>query len=288
MRNIDFDIFDAHIHTYGTFLEPGMSLIEYMDKYHIKKAILTTINRAATSKIFNADDKEVDSPKVNQDKVARAFERLRGLSPKNQLDHQDVINIANEAPERFYKFFWFNPKVPPELEEENYKILEDHFNIGFCGVKIHSGIHLIEIPRDVERLVSFMQEYNENFPIFIHSTPKTSFFNGILAKDIAKLAQSYPKMKIIVGHAACSMEYAIELGLTLKNFLNVYFETSCSIPYGILSLTRTIGHERIIFGTDAPVTNPINLEIEKVLCLPLSDQQKQDILYNNVTKFLEI
>lgn len=281
-----YKIFDAHLHTYGTFLAKDDDLLSYLDRYNVEKAIITTVNRAASSRIFvngnNGTEEEVSS----ENRVKKVFENLRKMMSNNQLDHQDVISISNLDPERFIKFFWFNPNIDLDEEDKNYRILENHFNMGFSGVKIHSGIHLIKVPRDIITLVSFMQEYNKNFPLFIHFTPKFSAFGGISSRDIAKLAQSFPNLNIILGHAGLAMEFAIDFGLSLKQFKNIYFETSCSIPYAILSLTKTIGHKRLLFGSDAPVTNPIQLEIEKIMCLPIKSDQKQDILYNNTNKLI--
>ncbi|MBY9014847.1 MAG: amidohydrolase family protein [Candidatus Lokiarchaeota archaeon] len=257
-----------------------------MDKYNVEKAIVTTINRAATSKIYTDNKLKEKNELKEEDIVKRAFENLRKLMPKDQLDHQDVINLSNRDPERFYKFFWFNPKIDLEEVDKNYRILENHFKMGFCGVKIHSGIHLIKVPRDIISLASFMQEYNKNFPLYIHFTPKFSAFGGISSKDMAKLAQSFPNLNIILGHAGLAMEFAIDFGLSLKQYKNIYFETSCSIPYAIYSLIKTVGHKRLLFGSDAPVTNPIKLEIDKIICLPIKSDQKQDIFYNNTNNLI--
>ena len=281
---MNFRIFDCHLHTYGTFLGSDKNLITYLDENNVEKAVLTTINRAAKSKIFNKDPDESETEGQEKISINIAMENLRKMLPKTQLNHQDVIEITNKDPKRFLKFFWFNPNMEKDYEDLSYKILEDHFKKGFCGVKIHSGINLIKIPRDITKLVSFMQDFDKHFPLFIHSTPKTSYFGGVSCKDIANLASNNPELTIIVGHAASAMEYAIDLGLMLKQYPNIYFETSCSLPYGILSLIKTIGHERIIFGSDAPVTNPISIEIEKITCLPVSNDIKQDIFYNNAEK----
>lgn len=258
----------------------------YLDTFNVKKAIITTINRAASSKIYTKDDNNVKDGDTEKDRVKKVFENLRKLMPKGQLDHQDVIDISERDPERFYKFFWFNPKIDLDQEEHNYKILENHFENGFCGVKVHSGINLVKVPRDILKLASFMQDFNKKFPIFIHFTPKFSAFGGISSKDIAKLAKNFPELPIIIGHAGLSMEFAIDFGLTLKQYKNVYFETSCSIPYALFSLIKTIGHKRLLFGSDAPVTNPLKLEIDKILCLPITKDQKQDIFYNNVNSII--
>ncbi|MFX0011523.1 MAG: amidohydrolase family protein [Candidatus Hermodarchaeota archaeon] len=246
------------------------------------------MNRAASSKIYTKDNINEKGGNSEINPVQKAFENLRKLMVKEQLDHQDVIDLVNRDPNRFYKFFWFNPNIEPEQEEHSYKILETHFNQGFCGVKIHSGIHLVKIPRDVMKLASFMQEYNEKYPLFIHFTPRFSVFGGISSKDIAKLAKTFPNLRIIVGHAGLAMEYAIDFGLMLKQFKNIFFETSCSIPYALFSLIKTVGHRRLLFGSDAPVTNPIQLEIDKILCLPIPSEQKQDIFYNNTNSIISM
>jgi predicted TIM-barrel fold metal-dependent hydrolase len=276
---MNFQIFDSHLHTAGTWLSKDKDFLTYMDENNIKKAILTTINRAAKSKIFTKKNSKIG--------INKAMENLRAMLPKTQLNHQDVLDIASKDPDRFIKFFWFNPNIDEEFKEESYQILKEHFDRGFSGVKIHSGINLVKIPGDIITLVEFMQEYNSNFSLFMHSTPKTSYFEGITVNDIAKLSAKFPELTIIIGHAGCSMEYAIDLGLMLKQYDNIYFETSCSIPYAILSLIKTIGHKRIIFGSDAPVSAPLSLEIEKITCLPIPNQHKQDILYNNVNMLFE-
>ena len=66
-----------------------------------------------------------------------------------------------------------------------------------------------------------------------------------------------------------------------------YYYISCSIPFALLSLIKIIGHKRIIFGSDAPITNPVQIEIDKILCLPITDEQKEDIFYNNTASLLE-
>jgi len=282
---MQYKIFDAHLHTYGTFLAKDDDLISYLDRHNVQKAIITTVNRAASSKIYATDDNGTGEEVSNENRVKRAFENLRKMT-KDQLDHQDVISISNLDSERFLKFFWFNPKIDREEDDKNFRILENHFKMGFCGVKIHPGIHLIKVPRDIISLASFMQEYNKNFPLYIHFTPKFSAFGGISSKNLAKLAQSFPNLNIILGHAGLAMEFAIDFGLSLKQYKNIYFETSCSIPYAILSLIKTVDHKRLLFGSDAPVTNPLQLEIDKILCLPISNDQKQDIFYNNTNNLV--
>ena len=65
------------------------------------------------------------------------------------------------------------------------------------------------------------------------------------------------------------------------------YRTSASASYGIYNILKAVGHKRILFGSDSPVVSPIQLEIDKILTLPISNVEKQEILYNNVSKLLE-
>ena len=280
----NFKIFDAHLHTYGVFLKPHENIISYMDHYNVEKAIITTINRAK----YHDKQKEYASTIEKNDKFSEYLNDIKKLFPKGQLSHQDVIDIANKVPNRLYKMFWFNPKLNLDEEEENYRILEEHFKKGFIGVKIHGSFNFFKFPKDILKLAEFMQEYNKDIIIFIHSHPKTEFHHGSEPQDIAKLANKFPDLRIIVGHAAYCMEYAMQVGLILKKFDNLYFETSCSPSLGIYNLIKTIGHKRLLFGSDSPTTSTLPIEIEKIITLPrISNEVKQDIFYNNVSNLLK-
>jgi len=259
-----------------------------MDRFNIEKALITTTNTRAKAKDIAKVVKNETESLSDEKKLEKMFERLKKIVSGGQLNHQDVLSISEKAPERFYKMFWFNPKMSPDEEEHDYKILEEHFNKGFCGVKLHSGIHLIKIPEDINKLASFMQDYNPDHILYIHSTPKTPYFSGISTQDIARLAKSFPGLRILVGHAGFCMEYAINVGLILQKYGNLFFETSLSVSYALLSLIKAVGHKRILFGSDAPITSPIQIEIDKILTLPISNEQKQDIFYYNLENLLEI
>ncbi|MFX0039359.1 MAG: amidohydrolase family protein [Promethearchaeota archaeon] len=279
-----FKIFDAHFHTYGIFLSPFKDIINYMDHHNVEKAIITTINRAK----YHNKQKEYASDVDEPENLSKYLEVFKNIIPKGQLSHQDVIDIANKAPDRFYKVFWFNPKLNPEEQEKNYRILEDHFKKGFIGVKIHGSFNFFKFPKDILKLAAFMQDYDKNLILFIHSHPKTKFYDGSEPQDIAKLAKKFPGLRIIIGHAAYCMEYAVGVGLLLKKFNNLYFETSCSVSLGIFNLIKTVGHQRLLFGSDSPTTSTLPIEIEKILSLPkISDEEKQDIFYNNLSNLLK-
>jgi predicted TIM-barrel fold metal-dependent hydrolase len=48
-----------------------------------------------------------------------------------------------------------------------------------------------------------------------------------------------------------------------------------------------LGHKHILFGSDAPITNPIQIEIDKINSLPIKNELKQDIFCNNTFELLK-
>ncbi|TFG21581.1 MAG: hypothetical protein EU529_13205 [Promethearchaeota archaeon] len=77
------------------------------------------------------------------------------------------------------------------------------------------------------------------------------------------------------------------VAFNLKKFKKVYFETSASASFGIYNRFKAVGSKHILFGSDSQVVSPIQLEIDKILTLPISNEVKQDIFYNNVNKLTE-
>ncbi len=73
---MQYKIFDAHLHTYGTFLAKNDDLISYLDRHNVEKAIITTVNRAASSKIFTKDDNRTGEEVSNENRVKEAFENF--------------------------------------------------------------------------------------------------------------------------------------------------------------------------------------------------------------------
>jgi predicted TIM-barrel fold metal-dependent hydrolase len=87
------------------------------------------------------------------------------------------------------------------------------------------------------------------------------------------------------------MEFYVELLIALKSMSeieNVYFETSCSILYGILELIKIFGADRVLFGSDSPTATPFELEYNKISSLRIPKEDKSKILGGNIKRLLNI
>ncbi|MBN1802207.1 MAG: amidohydrolase family protein [Candidatus Lokiarchaeota archaeon] len=272
----EFKIFDAHMHHAGRFKPREESLIQLMDKHGIEKAAVTTLNQAANMNAIEQSGKILDIKEL-----------LNQFVPKQQYDHEQVRALIKEYPKRIYGFFWFNPKI---ASEDDWDFLEKYIvDYGFKGVKTHPYIDFLKAPHDFYQLAEFCVEHD--VPLYIHSGSGFFFQKQARVKDYHALAKKYKELKLIIGHAAFSMEYCVSLVRFFahdSNIPNVYFETSVSIPFGILSLIKAMGEDRVIFGSDAPAANPPDIEINKIICLNLEKSTLQKVFYNNFAHLIKL
>jgi glutamate-1-semialdehyde 2,1-aminomutase len=76
-------------------------------------------------------------------------------------------------------------------------------------------------------------------------------------ETIRRYCLKYPNMKLILAHAARGFNpHHTILGIdSLKGLDNVYCDTSAITDAGAFeAIIRTIGHERLLYGTDYPVS----------------------------------
>ena len=76
----------------------------------------------------------------------------------------------------------------------------------------------------------------------------------------------------------------------MKKFPNLYLDISGTglFRYGLLaSSVKTVGSERVLFGTDYPICNP-RMYVQAVLGEHISDEEKENILFRNAKRLLGI
>lgn len=119
-------------------------------------------------------------------------------------------------------------------------------------------------------------------------------------KNWAKVLEDFPKLTVILAHLGSAWwDERVELA---QKFPNVYFDTSQGfaapdqLPVvarrslaeeDAVRIFRKIGVERIMFGTDLPGI-PLQPQLEQILRLPLTDEEKRMILAGNARRILRI
>jgi len=79
---------------------------------------------------------------------------------------------------------------------------------------------------------------------------------GIAA--VCALAERYPEVTFLIAHACGHWKSAREAAEVISRFANVMAEVTLTpVPNGIIEwMCRTVGADRVLFGTDAPMRDP--------------------------------
>ncbi len=101
----------------------------------------------------------------------------------------------------------------------------------------------------------------------------------------------YRDVKVIVPHVGLANGKAYQIIPALKNFPNVYIETSLAYPYEIVEAIRQFGVDRVMFGSDTPYSSTkielFNLREYDLLKI-LSEEDKAKILARNMLKLMNV
>ena len=193
---------------------------------------------------------------------------------------QDSLDAVDKYPDRLVGAAWLNPMDPDCLD-----ILKDAVkNHNFKAVKLHP-LEQAYCPNDecVFPIAELAQELE--IPLMIHTGhPPFS-----LPWSVAQLADIYPDLPMVMIHMGHGNGMFIQSALDMaKKYPNLYLETSgMPMHTKIKESYRDIGSDRIMWGLDAPFRHPA-VEMLKPIVSGLTDEELEDVFYNNVKKLLKL
>lgn len=202
------------------------------------------------------------------------------LTGSSSAANDTVVEAYQKIPDKILPIVWVNP-VLDNVQDKLDKYINKE---GFKGVKMHP---LFEgyVANDpcTYPIMDFAEE--NDIPVFIHcGHPPFS-----LPWSIALLAEKYPNVKVVMIHMGHGhgiyIQGAIECA---QKYDNLYLEMS-GMPMSskIKEAYETVGSDRIMFGIDSPFHHP-TVEIQKVLTSGLSEEEMEDVFYNNAKKLMGI
>jgi len=199
----------------------------------------------------------------------RAF--MEGLHPGRRMSalfipfpHKDRFALGNEwvaeqtAADRSCRgLFFVKPEDDPEWVRQEVR------RLGLHGLKCY---HLYsrtqptwesDIPSYLpERLVQVAHE--EGWVITLHMVKDRGVADPSNLHWIRHYCESYPNMKLILAHSARAFQPSHNLeGLPkLRGLDNLYFDTSANCePMAHQAIIRIIGHNKLMYGSDLPVSH---------------------------------
>ena len=91
--------------------------------------------------------------------------------------------------------------------------------------------------------------------------------------------------KIIIPHLGMLGGNPIDFLEAFKGRKNVFFDTALAGTETIMRFIEKIGKERMLFGSDIPF-GTMKRELEKILSLPIGDDEKEWILSKNLKRLI--
>ncbi|NLN61237.1 MAG: amidohydrolase family protein [Deltaproteobacteria bacterium] len=98
-----------------------------------------------------------------------------------------------------------------------------------------------------------------------------------------RFVERFPNLKLIIPHLGLLGGNPLDFLEHFKAKSNIYFDTALAQTSTIDRFVRTVGPERVIFGSDIPFGSMEN-ELSKVLALKLNKAEMERILSLNILK----
>ena len=314
MSSDDYEIIDVHLHLVRDIffekagspfpnrrdrdrIETPETLTKYMARNGISKAVF--VNLFPTKNIITSGLGKLP-PTLNKQERADAEEQIKKDIPDKVRRHNEWACEIGRQYKELIPFIGIQPLLGALGLAEEVTVRSRE---GAKGVKIHPGIFEF-FPND-KQLWPFYEKCQElGMPIITDTGPFRYIpeGGGEYGQPIhfAEVLRDFPRLILILAHLGSAFwDERVELA---NQFPNVYFDTAqgFSTPMSIAThgyrglseldagrIIHKIGAERVMFGSDAPNHDPIT-QVEEILGLDLTEEEKQMVLAGNAKRILGI
>ncbi len=267
-----YKIFDIHTHTYPEAIsEKAVKNLAAFYNF--------TVDGAGTYADLSAQGREngvcgflLFSVATNAHQVTKVNDSIAALAEKSRNEGFETVGFCG-----IHQDF-------PDFEGEINRILD----LGLRGVKIHPDIQGVDVDSPV--LMKLYEIIEGRMPLYLHMGDNRPQYRFSEPKKLAKVLDRFPNLEVVAAHLGGYQAWD-EATEYLAGRPNVWYDTSSAIwamtPERAEELIRILGTDRVMFGTDYPVKNTAG-EIERFLKINLTEQEREDIFYNNAKRFLKI
>jgi hypothetical protein len=270
----EYRLWDAHSHFSNIVARPLKFLLKKLATFEIMDLIFANWSR------FKKISKDRTEKNVNLYKLILDFYHIdRAIHlPVFKMDRKLSYRMNELYPERMFGFGYVNPRSK-KLEEDLQELVKNNV----YGIKIHPDIMKFTFKAYKEELIKIMQFCAVNKIIVLSHTGSHSEL-----KNIIPILKKSDNSIFIIGHSGLCPQVNQALQVA-KECPNAYLEMSGNpYTYKFLEAIKDpdIGVDRILFGTDIPSLHP-RVEIEKVLSLPISIEEKKLIFSYNLENLMK-
>ena len=267
-----YKIFDIHTHTYPEAIaEKAVTSLNAFYEF-VCEGKGTYADLEANGLANNVKGMLLFSVATNAHQVQKVNDSIAALAQKSRDDGFETVGFMGMHQDY--------PDFATEVDRAEA--------LGLRGVKIHPDIQGVDI--DSPRMMELYEIIEGRMPLYLHMGDNRPQYRFSEAKKLARVLDRFPKLEVVAAHLGGYNAW--EDGINyLAGRPNVWYDTSSAVwfitPEYAGELIRKLGTDRVMFGTDYPVKTTKG-EIERILKIDLTEQEREDIFYNNAKRFLKI
>jgi len=193
--------------------------------------------------------------------------------------HNAIAALARKMPSRIFGMANPNPHLPSsKYNKEIERCIED---LGFVGVKLHPLGHAVNPCQPAGKKV-FEAARKLEIPVMVHTGTGIPW---ALPSTLIEVAMDYPDLDIILAHSGSAI-FRNEAALAARLCPRIYLETSWMPTTAIHSFVKTLGADRIMFGSD--VAKNVATELEKFRSIGLTEEELKWCLGGTAAKVFKL
>ncbi len=201
-------------------------------------------------------------------------------NPRQVMHINDFIAEQVMLHPEFIGFATIHPDMENLFEE-----IERAIGLGLHGIKLHPDFQQFDI--DSPEAVRLYKIVNGRVPILMHMGDKSKDFSA--PRRLARVMELFPEQVFIAAHLGGYSTWEDAKKYVIGK--PVYIDTSSSLfaldPKEASDIIRAHGADKVLFGTDYPMWLHEE-EYARFCTLPLTDAEREAILYENARKLLQI
>lgn len=291
-------VLDVHTHAQNVF---GMCCVPPVLRPVMKHGLARLYEKTG----FNPLMKKAESPlsmqfivrEVQSRFATFTFEDYLAAMKRNGVTHACALPVEPMATtDELLAMVAGHPEVIPFASVDFEKPdpagqLRGHLGRGCAGVKIHPIMQNID-PDDERIHAVFAELKGSGVPVIFH-TGRMHYYLGRKPEDpsladperFLPLLQRYPKQPVIFGHMGM-LDADPAIGIAAEHD-NVYLEVSFQPATVIQQALATLGHQRILLGSDWPASEA-RTEMGLIDIATRGNQEaRRNLLFHNAAELLQ-
>ncbi|MDZ7332383.1 MAG: amidohydrolase family protein [candidate division KSB1 bacterium] len=200
-----------------------------------------------------------------------------GIWNDYERGNEIVYQAIQDFPEHIVGYATLDPNYVLDWDLE---IQRCHQTYGMKGMKPYFPRN--KVPYNDQRYRTWFSYGNQ------HRLFALMHFSDNFVKEMEELAAMYPEISFLLAHSGMSYETARKHVALAKQFPNIFLEiTYTAVTNGVIEyMVREVGSERVIYGSDAVMRDPIP-QFGWLAYSNISEADKRNILGKNMRRIID-